>query len=111
MGFLGFTAFTTDLYGNYLANPVLFLIPLIAVAALLATRFFIGAGRWLGAWASSAVTIAFVNFFGLGGLFPNLFPSNLDPAYSLTAFNSSSSPLTLQIMLGVALVIAYQVWA
>lgn len=115
VAFLGFTAFATDLYSNYLANPVLFAIPLAAVAALLATRFFIGARMWLAAWGSSAVTIAFVTFFGVGGLFPNLFPSSLDPAWSLTVFNSSSSPLTLKIMLGVALVmvpivIAYQVW-
>ena len=61
------------------------------------------------------MTIAFITFFGLGGLFPNLFPSSLDPAYSLTAFNSSSSNMTLKIMLGVAgvmvpIIIVYQVW-
>lgn len=116
VGFLGYTAFATGLYGNYLASPVLFIIPAVAVGALLATRFFIGSGRWLSAWTSSAVTIAFVTFFGIGGLFPDLFPSSIDPQFSLTAFNSSSSPLTLWIMLGVAgvmvpVVIAYQVWA
>ena len=49
------------------------------------------------------------------GLYPNLLPSSIDPAHSLTIYNSASSPLTLKIMLGVALtfvpiVIAYQVW-
>ena len=44
------------------------------------------------------------------------FPSSIDPAFSLTAFNASSSPLTLKIMLVVALifvpiVIIYQTWA
>lgn len=34
---------------------------------------------------------------------PNLFPSSIDPAYSLSAFNASSSPLTLKIMLIVVL--------
>ena len=116
VGFLGFSAFVTDLYLNYLSHPVLFAIPLVAVAALLLTRLFIARTNWWRAWTSSAVTIAFVTFFGLGGLFPNLFPSSLDPAYSLTAFNSSSSPLTLKIMLVVAgvmvpTVIGYQVWA
>ena len=53
--------------------------------------------------------------FGVAGLYPRLLPSSLDPAASLTAFNSASSPLTLKIMLGVVLVfvpivIAYQVW-
>ena len=54
--------------------------------------------------------------FGVIGLFPRLLPSSLNPDYSLTAFNSSSSPLTLKIMLGVALtfvpiVILYQFWS
>jgi len=49
------------------------------------------------------------------GLYPRLLPSSIDPAYSLTIANSASSPLTLKIMLAVALtfvpiVIAYQVW-
>jgi cytochrome d ubiquinol oxidase subunit II len=39
----------------------------------------------------------------------------LDAKYSLTIYNSASSPLTLKIMLGVALtfvpiVIIYQIW-
>jgi cytochrome d ubiquinol oxidase subunit II len=114
--FLIYTAFVTDLYVNYLNNFGMFAIPLVAVAALLGTRVFIARHSWWKAWASSAVTIAFVTFFGVGGLFPNLLPSSLDPSYSLTVFNSSSSPLTLKIMLGVAgvmvpVVIAYQVWA
>jgi cytochrome d ubiquinol oxidase subunit II len=53
--------------------------------------------------------------FGIVGLYPVLFPSSLNPAWSLTAFNSSSTPYTLKIMLTVALifvpiVIAYQTW-
>ena len=48
-------------------------------------------------------------------MYPNLLASSLDPAASMTAANSASSPLTLKIMLGVVLVflpvvIAYQVW-
>ena len=62
-----------------------------------------------------AATILAVTLFGVGGLFPNLLPSSIDPAHSVTAFNSASSPLTLKIMLTVVLiflpvVIAYQAW-
>ena len=46
----------------------------------------------------------FCTFYGVAGLFPNLLPSSLDPAASMTVTNSSSSTLTLEIMLGVALV-------
>jgi cytochrome d ubiquinol oxidase subunit II len=44
-----------------------------------------------------------------------MFPSRLDAAYSLTAHNSASSPLTLKIMLVVVIifvpiVLGYQIW-
>lgn len=61
------------------------------------------------------VTITFLAFRTVVGLYPNLLPSSLNPAFSMTIHNSASSPLTLKIMLGIALtfvpvVIAYQAW-
>jgi cytochrome d ubiquinol oxidase subunit II len=114
--FLLATTRWTSLFDNYAANPVLLIIPAVAVAALIAMRAFIKRGQWWKAWFASSLTIFGITMFGVVGLFPNLLKSSLNPAYSLTAFNSSSSPLTLKIMLGVALtfvpiVIAYQVWA
>jgi cytochrome d ubiquinol oxidase subunit II len=113
--FLVHTWFATSLYQNYLANPILFLIPLATVIALLAVRIFISKAQWWTAWFASGLVILTATLFGVVGLFPNLFPSSIDPATSLTAFNSSSSPLTLKIMLAVALVfvplvIVYQTW-
>ncbi len=107
--------FATGLYSNYLSSPALLLIPLITVAALLVTRVFVARKAWWKAWFASSLTIVGATLFGVVGLYPNLFPSSLDPAYSLTIFNSASSPLTLKIMLGVALpfvpiVIMYQIW-
>ena len=114
--FLAATWFATGLYKNYLTYPVLFVIPLITVVALLAVRWLIHKKAWWGAWFASALTIVGATLFGVIGLYPNLFPSSLNPAYSLTVYNSASSPLTLKIMLGVALtfvpiVIIYQIWA
>lgn len=113
--FLLATLRVTHLYDNYLATPVLFLIPTVAVFALIATRVFMALGAWWKAWFASALTIVSTTLFGVVGLYPNLIPSSLDPKFSLTVTNSSSSPLTLKIMLGVALtfvpiVILYQVW-
>ena len=115
VAFLGFTAFATNLYANYTAYPIWFSVPLLAVAALLAIPFFLAKQRPLAAFYASCVTIVLVVFTGTIGLFPNLIPSNLDPNYSLSIYNSSSSPYTLKIMTGVALlfvpiVIAYQIW-
>ena len=120
VAFLIATWFSTRLYDNYIKNPMLFLmpiilIPFITVAALLLVRRFIGRGQVGRAWTASAVTIVGVTFFGLAGLYPNMIPSSLNPTYSMTIYNASSSPLTLRIMLVVALifvplVIAYQAW-
>jgi cytochrome d ubiquinol oxidase subunit II len=114
-GFLVHTYFATRLYDNYLAHPALLLLPLAAVGALVAVRVLLGKGRLLAAFAASCATILLVVGTGVVGLFPNLIPSNLDPAYSLTIFNTSSSPYTLKIMTAVALVfvpivIAYKIW-
>jgi len=109
------SAISTNLYKNYLEHPVLFAIPLIAVVALLLSRYFLSKGKAWSAWAMSGLTIVFATFFGVVGLYPNMLPSSIDPAFSVTIFNSASSPKTLKIMLAVALtfvpiVIAYQAW-
>lgn len=114
--FLVASWFQTDLYANYLAHPVLFAVIAITVLALLTVRVFIARQAWFKAWFASSLTIVGAIFYGVIGLFPNLFPSSLDPAFNLTARNASSSPLTLQIMLVVVIVfvpivIAYQTWS
>ena len=79
------------------------------------TRIFLGTDNIWTAWALSSTTIVGVALFGVLGIYPALLPSSLDPAFSMTITNAASSPLTLKIMLGVALVcipvvIAYQTW-
>ena len=113
--FLVVSAFTTGLYNNYLAYPFLFAVILLAVAALFAIRIFLARKAYFKAWFASATTIVACTFYGVIGLFPNMFPSNIDAGYSLTAHNASSSPLTLKIMLVVVIlfvpiVLAYQIW-
>ncbi len=107
---------TTNLYQNYLHWPPLFAIILVTVAGLLGIKVFLLRSDHVKAWCASAVTIAGATFYGVVGLFPNLFPSSINAEYSLTAFNASSSPLTLKIMLMVVLlfipvVLVYQIWA
>ncbi len=116
VAFLAFSYVATPLYKNYFSNPALFVVPLLAVVGLLLTRVFLASQAYWKAWSASSLAIVCSVLFGVIGLFPNLYPSSIDPALSLTAFNSSSSPLTLKIMLAVALimvpiVIAYQSYA
>jgi cytochrome d ubiquinol oxidase subunit II len=113
--FLVYTKPATRLYDNFFASPALFILPLLAVAALFAVRWRLAQGQAFKAFLASCVTVGSVVATGVVGLYPSLLPSRLDAQYSLTAFNSSSSPYTLKIMTVVALlcvpaVIAYQFW-
>ena len=115
VAFLAYSAVATSLYANYLAHPLLFIVILGAVAGLLGIKLFLAKKAYYSAWFASALAIIGATFFGIVGLFPNMLPSNINSEYSLTAFNASSSPLTLKIMLMVVLlfipvVIVYQVW-
>jgi cytochrome bd ubiquinol oxidase subunit II len=113
--FLGMTWFWSPLWQNLLVRAHLLVLPLVAVAGLVATRLFLHRGEAWKAWFSSSALLLGAVLFGVAGLFPNLVPSSLDPAASMNAFNSASSGLTLWIMLGVVLcflpvVIGYQIW-
>ena len=72
-------------------------------------------GKDLQAFIGTAVSIlAFVAML-FTGLFPDVLPSTINEAYSLTVHNASSTPYTLKIMTWVALVftpivIGYQAW-
>ena len=113
--FMGATPFATELFANYLRQPLLLLLPLLAVAALVGARLFMArrqAGLTLIA-GSGAVLLTVMA--AVVGLYPNMFPSSLDPAMTLTAFNAASSLGTLRLMLIVTIiflpiVLLYQIW-
>ncbi len=114
--FLVASFFWTGLYDNYMAQPAFFIVLLVTVLALLGIKYFLAKNAPFKAWFASALTIVGATFYGVIGLYPNMFPSNIDDQFSLTAHNASSSPLTLKIMLIVVLifipiVIGYQIWA
>jgi cytochrome d ubiquinol oxidase subunit II len=115
VAFLVFTNFATKLYDIYFNNVLFLIVPILAVASLLGIKVFAARGELLRSFAASCLTILLVVGTGVIGLFPNLIPSSLDPAYSLTIYNSSSSQYTLKIMTVVAfifvpIVIAYKIW-
>ncbi|BBY42708.1 cytochrome d ubiquinol oxidase subunit II [Mycolicibacterium celeriflavum] len=67
------------------------------------------------AFACTTVVVAALVVLFFGTMYPNLVPSTIDPAFSLTVDNASSSPYTLTIMSWAALVFAplvllYQGW-
>ncbi|CAN5394760.1 cytochrome d ubiquinol oxidase subunit II [soil metagenome] len=68
------------------------------------------------AFTLTSVTIGFFAIMLFVGLFPDVMPSSLDPAWNLTTTNAASTHYTLVIMTWVALiftpiVIGYQSWS
>lgn len=81
-----------------------------AAVPLVATRKREG---W--AFCCVALVVAAVVVLLFGALYPNLVPSTLDPSWSLTIDNASSTPYTLKIMTWAAVIfaplaMAYQAW-
>ncbi|MCZ0980403.1 cytochrome d ubiquinol oxidase subunit II [Streptomyces diastatochromogenes] len=88
---------------------------LVAVVALVGAIVAIRVGREGWSFALSGVTIAAAVAMLFLALFPDVMPSSLDPAWSLTVTNASSSPYTLKIMtwcaaIATPLVLLYQSW-
>lgn len=115
VAFLVFSYGATQLFNNYMKTPLFFAELLIPVGGLVLMRVYIQARKWWAAWAASSAFIVGTTLFGVIGLYPAILPSSLNPGFSVTIFNASSSPLTLKIMLVVALifvpvVIGYQAW-
>jgi len=110
-------AVTTYIYTDILTkigvNPGI--TPIISVVALLVSIYFIN--RKMEGWAFISVSLHIVltqvAFFTL--MFPRVMVSSLNPEWSLTIFNASSSQYTLTVMSIVAvifvpIVLAYQGW-
>ncbi len=95
-------------------QPALFLVVVLSILAIANIPREIFFGRPGRAFVSSCATVILVlALFGLNA-FPELVHSNPAPENSLTAYNASSSALTLKIMfiiaaLGMPMVVAYTV--
>ena len=112
--FLALSGAYTGMFERIAQHPVSWAALAIAVLGLIASRLALE-GSTVAAWTGSAVFILGLTFFGVSGMYPGIILSSIDPAYSVTVFNGASSPLTLTIMLAVALcavpvVILYQAW-
>ncbi|MHB9024656.1 MAG: cytochrome d ubiquinol oxidase subunit II [Armatimonadota bacterium] len=100
---------------NYLAVPVLWLLPVLALASVVLIGYFNARALPGRAFAASVAGIALLLISAAAALFPTMVPALGNPVWSLTAANSSSSPLTLTVMLiialvGMTLVAIYTTW-
>ena len=108
LAFVGWTHVTAG--GGGFLNPVELLVALAVLAAWMLVR---GHEGW--AFAATTVTIAVSIITIFVNLYPRVMVSSTNPAFSLTARNSASTPYSLKVMTVIALVIlpivlAYQGW-
>jgi cytochrome d ubiquinol oxidase subunit II len=104
-----------ELLANYRSVPALWILPGLTLAALVCIVVFNKLGAERKALGASAVSIVGVMATISAGLFPNLLPALGTPERNLTAYNASSSELTLTLMLpitlvGMALVVVYTLY-
>jgi len=100
---------------NFVLHPVLWLVPVGAIAAALLTILLLRMGRRGAALVTSGVAQATTILTAGVGLFPFLMPSSTNPGDSLTIWDASSSAKTLFIMLiaviiFLPIVLAYTTW-
>jgi cytochrome bd ubiquinol oxidase subunit II len=112
--FVVFTYFQTDILTKLGVNPGP--VPVLAAVAVLAAAWFLKQKRdgWAFAMTATGIAASITSLFLI--LYPRVMISSLNPDWSLTIYNASSSPYTLQVMTIVAVifipvVLAYQAWS
>jgi cytochrome bd ubiquinol oxidase subunit II len=108
------TYFQTDIFTRLGVDPGP--IPIAAGLTLISVRFLIRAKRYGWAFAMTGTTIILSTITVFMGLYPRVMISSLNPAWSLTVYNASSSPYSLRVMTIVALIVLplvllYQTWS
>jgi cytochrome d ubiquinol oxidase subunit II len=104
--------YETDMFKDSI-NPGT--VPLLAGIALFSVRYFLQHNRFGWAFIMTGLTIVLSTVTVFMSLFPNVMISSLNPEWSLTIYNASSSPYTLKVMTIVALtmvpiVLTYTIW-
>lgn len=104
-----------DMFLPHLNKPILWLLPIFAIAAIANIPIQVRKNRGGWAFLSSCASIFLLLCLFHIGTFPYIVHSTVDPAYGLTIYNSASSPKTLGVLLivvaiGVPLVLAYGFW-
>ncbi|MCU7512307.1 MAG: cytochrome d ubiquinol oxidase subunit II [Ignavibacteria bacterium] len=92
------------LFEGLLRNPLFYIVFVLLLSAFIYFPVALKAGKLKIAIISSSVIIASMIGLMAISLFPRLVPSGTNLAYSLTIYNSSSTPATLTAMLIIALI-------
>ncbi|NYE57827.1 cytochrome d ubiquinol oxidase subunit II [Carboxydothermus ferrireducens] len=91
------------LWENYQKLPLLYVLPLITLVSLILIPGWVRKNAYQKVFTASSIAFATMILTVAAGLYPNWVIAT-DPAKNLTIYNASSSPLTLKVMLFVALI-------
>lgn len=111
LSLVGLTYTNTDLFKSVIASSAL----VAAVVVFVLGYALLWMKKYGWAFTMSGLAIVFTTVAFFSGLFPRIMVSSLNPMWSLTIYNASSSVYTLKIMSWAALalvpvVLAYQGW-
>jgi len=107
--------YESHIIARFQQYPAFFLLAVLDVLVLVSIFRNIRRNYFGWAFLGSCANIALLLALFASGLFPDLLRSSIDPAYSLTIFNTASSlktlvVLTIIVLIGLPLVVAYTTW-
>lgn len=100
---------------NYAAHPILWIVPLLALAGMLLGVLALRAKKpILGWWLGAVAWIGTISTVGVS-MFPFMMPSSDNPAQSLTVWNATGSEynliwMTIFALIFTPIIIAYTSW-
>jgi cytochrome d ubiquinol oxidase subunit II len=103
------------LFTSVLGFPIFWVLLVVLFATIIYIPIGLKTGKFGNTFTASALMIATMILLMALSLFPKLVPSSIDLSYSLTIYNASSTPRTLETMLiialiGVPIVVGYTIW-
>ena len=103
------------LFASIMGFPVFWVLLLLLFVSIIYIPIGLKSGKFGNTFTASSLMIASMILLMALSLFPKLVPSSIDLSYSLTIYNASSTPRTLETMLiialiGVPLVVGYTIW-
>ncbi|MBY0419753.1 MAG: cytochrome d ubiquinol oxidase subunit II [Pararheinheimera sp.] len=102
-------------FSNYESYPLLWIFPVLGVAAFLLSAFCSKLAKGWQAFVASSLALTGVIMTCGVSMFPFIMPSSSMPNHSLTMWDATSSELTLKIMFVVAcifvpIILGYTAW-
>lgn len=92
------------LFEGVLSNLLFWILFIVLLGSIVFIPITLKAGRYFRAFLSSSLTITCIIGLAAVSIFPKIVSSSIDPGYSLTIYNASSTPRTLTVMLIIALI-------